>query len=83
MYIVILVLNIYSFILLLRVLSTWVPNLEHDQPALAPVIRFLHQVTEPILQPIRRVLPAQQGFDFSPLVVFILISVLTRILVRL
>ena len=74
-----LVLQIYSFILLARVLMTWLPNLDYSNP----IVRFLYESTEPVLKPVRDVLPSMRGIDFSPIVVFIAISILVRILVGL
>jgi YggT family protein len=42
--------------------------------------RFLWDVTEPVLAPVRRVLPPFGGLDFSPLVVIILLQVLSGFL---
>lgn len=38
--------------------------------------RFLYDVTEPILAPVRRFLPAMGGFDLSPMVVIIVLSLI-------
>jgi YggT family protein len=38
--------------------------------------RFLWDVTEPVLAPVRRVLPPFGGLDFSPLVVIVLLQLL-------
>lgn len=77
--ILIYLLNIYSFILLARVLMTWIPNLDYSNP----IVKFLFQATEPVLKPIRDALPQSGGIDFSPIVVFVLISVITRMLITL
>lgn len=77
--ILIYILNIYSFILLARVLMTWIPNLDYSNP----IVKFLFQATEPVLKPIRNALPQTGGIDFSPIIVFILISVITRMLITL
>lgn len=77
--IIILILNIYAFILLLRVLSSWIPNLDYSNP----IVRFLYESTEPVLKPIREQLPQGSGIDFSPIVVFLGIQVLTMILAGL
>ncbi len=69
-------LQIYQLILLARVLMTWIPNLDYNNP----IARFLYQATEPVLAPIRRALPPMGGIDLSPLVVFLGISVLMQIL---
>lgn len=69
-------LQIYSFIILARVLLTWLPNLDYENP----IVRFLYQATEPVLKPIRDALPPMQGMDLSPIVVFVGIFILQRII---
>ena len=70
-------LQVYQFILLARVLMTWIPNLDSNNP----IARFLFQVTEPVLAPIRNALPPLGGIDLSPLVVFLGISVLIQLVI--
>jgi YggT family protein len=75
-------LQIYNFIILARVLLSYFPNVDRSNP----IVQFLIQVTEPVLAPIREALQRQFGyqpFDFSPIVVFIGILFLTRILASL
>ncbi len=43
---------------------------------------FLYQVTEPILAPIRRVIPPMGGFDWSPTVAILLMGILLSLFVR-
>ena len=62
-------------VLLGRVLMSWV-NPRFD----SPVGRFLYETTEPILAPIRRVLPPMGMVDFSPIVAFVLLSVIAAAL---
>ncbi len=69
-------LQIYSFIILARVLLSWFPNVDESNP----IVQFLYTATEPVLRPVRDVLPQTSGIDFSPLVVLIAISVLTRVM---
>jgi YggT family protein len=45
-----------------------------------PVRHTLERIVEPLLRPIRRVLPLVGGFDFSPLVLIILVSFLSSVL---
>ncbi len=40
---------------------------------------FVYQVTEPILAPIRRVLPPTAGVDWSPLVAMLILGVILRL----
>jgi YggT family protein len=44
------------------------------------VVAFIYQVTEPILAPIRRMIPATSGIDWSPLVAMLLLGVIVRLL---
>jgi len=74
--ILIIALNIYSFIVLGRVIMTWIPNIDPSHP----IAQFLHRATEPVLRPIREALPSQGGLDFSPMLVLIGIMVVTRVL---
>ena len=61
-----------------RVIISWLPiSSEH------PISVVLHQVTEPILGPIRRVLPKLGMLDFSPIVAILLIVVIQNVLLRL
>ncbi|MBC8364053.1 MAG: YggT family protein [Actinobacteria bacterium] len=70
--IVCLVLTLYWWILLLRVISSWFPISPHGTAA--SVVGFLLLVTDPVLVPLRRILPPVRlgnvGLDLSPLVAF-------------
>lgn len=48
-----------------------------------PVRRWVDSIVQPLLMPIRRVVPPVAGLDFSPLVLIILIQLLANLLVRL
>jgi YggT family protein len=71
-------LNIYSLILLARVLISWI-----DPTMNQPISRFLVQLTEPVLAPLRRVLPQAGPLDLSPLVAFLIISLLSRLIMTI
>ena len=69
-------LQIYIYILFGRVILSWFP-ISPDSP-FAAVYRFLYAITEPVLGPIRRVMPGigfgGMGLDLSPIIVFFLIQ---------
>jgi len=71
------VLHVYQLLLIARVLMSWIPNLDHNNP----IARFLYQATEPVLAPIRSALPPLGGIDLSPLVVFLGISVIIQLVI--
>lgn len=72
------VLEIYSFVVLARVLLTWIPNLDPYHPA----VQFLHQITDPVLEPARRLIPPIGMIDISPVVVMLVLSFLANALMR-
>ncbi len=65
----------YMWIIIIRALISWV-----NPDPWNPIVRFLYQVTEPVLRPIRRRLPTT-GIDFSPIIVILAIMFLQRFLV--
>lgn len=67
--------QIYQFVLLARVLISWVQVDPYH-----PVVQLLYQITEPVLGPIRRVLPQTMGLDFSPIIAMILVQVVTELI---
>ncbi len=72
-------LQIYTFILLARILMTWIPNLDRYNP----IVQFLYQVTEPVLEPARKLIPPIGMIDVSPIVVFIVLGILQDALMRM
>ncbi|NMB39161.1 MAG: YggT family protein [Firmicutes bacterium] len=71
--------NVYHLILLARVFMSWLPNLDPTHP----VVMFLYGVTEPVLRPIRNLLPTGTMFDFSPIVIFLLLPIVQRLVIQL
>ncbi|MBI4226908.1 MAG: YggT family protein [Candidatus Omnitrophica bacterium] len=70
-------LTIIYWLVLIRALISWVnPDPEN------PIVRFLYAATEPILDPIRHLVPAWKiGVDISPILAFLLIFFLQKFLV--
>jgi YggT family protein len=71
----------YQFLIFIRVLLTWVstdgyrPTIDH------PLILLLRRVTDPVLDPLRRLIPPIGGtVDISPIVALIILEILRRIL---
>jgi YggT family protein len=68
------VIAVYKFIvflLLINCILSWI-----DLDARNPAVQFVFALTEPILAPVRRLFPTVSGFDFSPIVVVILLSII-------
>lgn len=73
-------LNIYQYIVLARVIITWLPIDRNNA-----IVNLLFNVTEPVLAPIRNIIEKYSAgrnmmFDFSPIVVFLLIGIIRSIL---
>ena len=70
-----LLLSILYWLILIRALVSWV-----NPDPFNPLVQFLNRTTEPILQPIRRLLPPM-GIDISPIIAFLAIIFLKSFLV--
>jgi len=73
-----LIIQLYSFVILARVLMSWV-NID----PYSPLARAIYNLTEPVLQPIRNLLPPAAGLDFSPIIVILLLQVVGQILIAM
>ena len=69
-------LNVLWFAIFARAIVSWFPI---DQNG--PVIRALDAITEPVLEPLRRVVPRVGLFDITPMVAIILIIIIQQMLV--
>ncbi len=71
--------NIYSTLLIIRVLLTWFPQIDwYNQPFAA-----LSQITDPYLNLFRNIIPPLGGIDFSPILAFLALNVISSLLVSL
>lgn len=74
-----LIFTLYIFIVVARALISWVNPDPYN-----PIVRFLHNATDPVLDRIRRVLPLQfGGIDFSPILLLVGLSVLKQVILQL
>ena len=66
-----LVVNTYLIAMVIMIVVSWIAPGSHH-----PAVRLVYQITEPVMAPVRSLLPAMGGLDFSPIVVFIVINVI-------
>lgn len=71
------VLFLYMWVIIIRALISWV-----NPDPWNPIVQFLYRVTEPVLQPIRRLIPISFGLDISPVIAIFGIYFLQIFLVR-
>jgi len=71
-----LILTIVWWVFLIMIIMSWLINfnvINTRNDFVAAVWRVVNAITEPILKPIRRLLPSMGGLDLSPIVVFVII----------
>lgn len=73
------ILTILYWLILIRALLSWVNPDPYN-----PIVQFLYKSTEPILYPIRKMLPVQLniGIDISPIIAFLILIFLRSFLVK-
>jgi YggT family protein len=76
-----LLLQLLFYALLGRILYSWVDKNPYDRSH--PAKAFLYNITDPILEPLRRVIPPLGMIDFSPIVAFIALQALQGFVLQL
>ena len=75
---VVLLARALSLAIFVRMLLSWIPVDRGNR-----LVSIVYEITEPILGPIRRVVPALGGLDLSPMIALILIEVAERVLITI
>ncbi len=70
--------TVYKWLILARVIISWVAPMSAH-----PAVRFVYDMTEPLLSRLRRSLPLMSGLDFSPFIALIIVQVLQRLVIGL
>ncbi|HSB34603.1 MAG TPA: YggT family protein [Nitrospirota bacterium] len=71
-------LNVYMWVIIIRALISWVNPDPYN-----PIVQILTRVTEPVLKPIRKLIPPYKvGLDFSPLIAALIIIFLRSALIK-
>lgn len=82
----ILALDIYFWIILISVISSWLIAFEvinTRNPQAANLMRLLNKITEPVFAPLRKFIPSIGGIDITPIIVIFGIQILKNIVARL
>lgn len=72
--------EVYSWLILVRVLLSWFPVNPYN-----PIMKFIYEVTEPFMAPMRRILPPSPAMpiDFSPVLAIFVLQLLERVVLGL
>ncbi|MDR0786308.1 MAG: YggT family protein [Gemmatimonadota bacterium] len=70
------IIEVFKWLIVIRAVVSWFisPGTRN------PVLDLLGKVTDPILQPISRVIPVMGGLDLSPLVAYVALTLLQRLI---
>ncbi|MCT8268507.1 YggT family protein [Afifella sp. JA880] len=82
--VILLILNLYTWVIIASAIFSWLYAFNVVNPrnqVVSTIGRMLYQLTEPVLRPIRRFVPAFGGLDISPIIAILLIFLLQRIIV--
>jgi YggT family protein len=85
LYVILLLLDIYIWLLIAAAILSWLIafNVVNARNQFVHMVGdFLYRVTEPILRPIRNIMPNLGGIDLSPVIVILLIILIKDIIVR-
>ncbi|MGN0962370.1 MAG: YggT family protein [Clostridia bacterium] len=77
-YVVDIAFEVYIFILFARVICSWIRVNPYGK-----VFQFIFSLTEPLLAPIRRLMPRTMMLDFSPMILMFVLILLQRLLLML
>lgn len=70
-----LIVKIYFWSVIAVVVVSWIaPGSNH------PAIQLVAQITEPVMRPVRNVMPSMGGLDLSPIVVFLILNILSVVI---
>lgn len=72
---VLLSVNLFMFAIFIRIVLSWIAPGQYN-----PATAIITTLTEPLLAPVRRIIPPLGGFDISPIFVIIALGALTRLL---
>ena len=70
------VLNIYFWSIIISIVVSFIAPLSAN-----PILILTRQLTEPVMAPFRRLLPAMGGLDFSPIFVFLTIRIIQTVVI--
>ena len=81
--VILIVLDLYVWLLIASAILSWliafnVVNTRNQ--FVAAVVEFLYRITEPVLAPIRRLMPNLGGLDISPIILILLIMLIQRLI---
>ena len=75
--VIVILLKIYTYVIIISAILSFV------LPPYHAIRTFLDRLVDPLLQPIRRIIPSVGGLDFSPIVLYLFVELLIYLISRL
>jgi YggT family protein len=72
----------YTVLIFARIIFSWI-RVDPYHPFWGPILRFVYQATQPIMEPVRRLMPSMGGLDFSPMIVLLGLSLLRQLILQI
>ena len=70
--------QVLTWAIFIRAILSWFPVARDN-----PVVLLIHQVTDPILEPLRRIVPTIGSIDITPLVAILLLQFLSEVIIQI
>lgn len=70
--------EVYNWLIIIRVFLSWFPHDPHK-----PIFRFIYEITEPVLAPLRKIFGGRMALDFSPVIAIIALQFIEMIIIDL
>jgi YggT family protein len=71
--------ELLTLLVVVRVLLSWVPSVDYRHPLISLIVR----ITDPILLPVRKILPPIGGLDLSPIIAILLLSLVRKLVLQI
>lgn len=72
------VLQLLTLLIIVRAVFTWIPTVDYEHP----LVRAIVKITDPILKPVRRLVPPVEGLDLSAFAAIILLWLAGWVLIK-
>jgi YggT family protein len=83
--VIMVILQLYWWIVVAMIIMSWLISfnvINTRNQFVAAVWRILNQLTEPVLRPIRNMVPNFSGLDISPIILFLIIILIQQVIIR-
>ncbi len=71
--------QLLTLLIVVRAILSWIPTTDYGHP----IIRVVMRTTDPVLEPVRRILPPLGGLDLSPIVAILLLQLVGQLVTRI